>query len=245
MPAILSASHSQRVTRTELSLLPTPAPTRTWKPVAHDQVVTAIEAAIERQHWTFANKDDPFDIAVSATGERMFGITQVAIPGVGTDSEFGIAIGFRNSHDQSTALRIAVGANVFICDNMMFRGGMQVRRIHTGGIDPQESAEIAFANLPELAALTTRQLQALRERPLTFDEGIALLATAVERQALRLCDFMDTRKAYLDAGLEGSRINHPLTQWAAYQAVTASYKQHDRLLLPAYNAKLNELFKIN
>ena len=80
---------------------------------------------------------------------------------------------------------------------------------------------------------------------MTFDEGIALLATAVERQALRLCDFMDTRKAYLDAGLEGSRINHPLTQWAAYQAVTASYKQHDRLLLPAYNAKLNELFKIN
>ena len=72
MPAILSATHTLRISQSDLSVLPTPAPTRTWKPVRHIDVVTAVLTAIERRQWSFKNTDSKFDLAVNREGTRMF-----------------------------------------------------------------------------------------------------------------------------------------------------------------------------
>lgn len=244
--AHLSAhGQTRKVELSDPRLAVMPTPTKSWKPVQHNEVLTAIRTSIERQHWTFKRPDEPFEVSLNAEGSRMFGVTEIVVPGITVDEEFGLAIGFRNSHDHSMALRFACGSRVYVCDNMQFSGTIQVRRVHTTGIDAYCTVDAAFHRLPDLAQLASNQFRLLREKGVTFDEGVATLVTAVERKALRLCDLMDARNSFLDAGTEGSQVNHPLTQWAVYQSVTATWKRHDPLLLPAYNDRLNTMFRLN
>jgi hypothetical protein len=65
----------------------------------------------------------------------MFGVTKITIPGI-LDAEAQLAIGFRNSHDKSMAVRIAVGASVMVCDNMLITGDINIRRLSQGPSAP-------------------------------------------------------------------------------------------------------------
>lgn len=129
---------SRLVTLKELEAIPTPERTETWKPVPHIVVPRLIDSMVDERSWSFVDPENRYQFAVSKEGDKLFGVTKVVIPGVDVGDEFQMAIGFRNSHDKTLALRIAVGASVFVCDNLIITGDMQVRRIHTGGIDPEK-----------------------------------------------------------------------------------------------------------
>ena len=48
--------------------------------------------------------------------------------------DVGLAVGFRNSYDKSMSVGIAVGARVFVCENLMMTGEVTIFRKHTGSI---------------------------------------------------------------------------------------------------------------
>jgi len=239
---LLDTPGSKLVTIDQLAAIPTPEPTKTWTPIAHSTVPEIITQLVEERGWKFTNGG--FKIGVTGNGHKMFGVTQVAIPQAGTDEDYGMALGFRNSHDKSIALRIAVGVNVFICSNLMITGDIQVRREHTIKIDARMVVEAAFDMVPQAAANLSQQFGEMRTITMTRDEGIYFLAEAVEVGALPLTDFMEARDSFLGSYKDHTQIEHGGTMWAAYQSVTQVWKHHSFMQIPNYSRNLNELVKI-
>jgi hypothetical protein len=68
-------------------------------------------------------------------GDRYFGLIQVrhnSEPEVARDH--GLVIGLRNAHDGMFQAATALGARVFVCDNLSFSGEVVVGRRHTRNI---------------------------------------------------------------------------------------------------------------
>ena len=232
------------ITPEQLENIPTPEPTRTWHPVAHSEVVERVREKVIGNGWQFINAENPFQLCITETYTKMFGVTKIVIPGYSdSDNEIQLALGFRNSHDKTLALRFALGSHVFVCSNLVISGDFQTHRVHTANIDVMETIERTFEQIP----LASRQLIAwtgsLREKPISHDTGVSLLAEAVERKALPLGDFMSARSDFLSAYAgENPLIQHGQTYWAAYQACSAQYKKHDMHVLQDYSTNLNRLF---
>lgn len=240
--ATLLAGQSRLVTTRELAKIPTPEPTDTWTPVPHHIVPEVITDLVKEREWGFVDNKNPFQISVTPDNLKMFGVTKVAIPGVQMDAEMQMAIGFRNSHNRTMALRIAVGTSVMVCDNLMITGDLQVRREHTRFIDPRMVLEQAFDRIPEASKRLMEWMVNMRGVNMGAEGGVSFLAEAVEAGALPIGDFMDARRE-LFLSLEGNneQIGHRGTLWAAYQTITAQWRDHSLNRTQGYSENLNKL----
>jgi len=77
-------------------------------------------------------------------GQRFFGL--LTYRNGETTNEMGMGIAFRNSYDKSMKIGLAIGAKVFICDNMGFSGSVaRVELLHTGNVLQKLSEGIVLA----------------------------------------------------------------------------------------------------
>ena len=243
---------SAKMTLKELEKVPTPPPTKTWSPTPHVDIPRAISALVKELDWEFTDGGKSrFDINVTANGAKMFGTTGVSIPGTDTSDEFGMMIGFRNSHNKTMALRFAVGTHVFVCSNGMMTGEFAVRREHTRFISVEETTRTAFGIIADRAGQVSEQFQAMQAVAVTEHEGVSFLAQSAEDGSLPLSAFLDARGHYLrarelsadvldDIPESGDiRILHGETLWGAYQAVTDTWRDRSSFRLPHYSELLN------
>jgi hypothetical protein len=49
-------------------------------------------------------------------------------------NELGLSVAFRNSYDRSMSIGLAIGASVFICDNLALNGDIAVMKKHTKNV---------------------------------------------------------------------------------------------------------------
>lgn len=123
------------VQKEELCDFELPQATRSYGVVPHAALVENIEMVLDKhnlpivssrfavQHVTREKKE--------IKGARMFGlITTDIADGEGGDS-ISLSFGFRNSYDKSMSVGMAAGGKVFVCDNLMITGEVQVLRKHT------------------------------------------------------------------------------------------------------------------
>src|SRR5262245_31407912 len=101
------------VTREQLANYPAPAATATFKPVGHAELVATLTQVmadrglhIEREQF-------------AVQSQKLFGCFDLTWQKM---EEYGAAVGFRHANDKSMPIQIAVGARIFICDNMSFSG---------------------------------------------------------------------------------------------------------------------------
>lgn len=241
---LLAHTGTSVVTLDHLKTIEVPPATDTWTPVPHITIPQGITEMVQSRGWSFIDpENNRFQVAVTKDGDKMFGVTKITIPDI-LDAEAQLAIGFRNSHDKSMAVRIAVGASVTVCDNMLITGDINIRREHTSRISVMDVLERAFDQIPAAAQAMFGWLNDLKDRQLKAEAGVALLAEAVERKALPIGDFMDARSSFL-ASYEGANpiINHPGTVWSAYQAVTEQFKKHALSRTQEYTINLNTLVR--
>jgi hypothetical protein len=113
-PQMTLSSYGGKLTREQLSRVPTPSATATHKPVPHIEVAEKlIEAFSFRQIGVVRE-----EYAVSPDGMKMFGVMDLTTGFQGCR----FAIGLRNSHDKSFRLSCTVGLRVFVCENLAFHG---------------------------------------------------------------------------------------------------------------------------
>lgn len=106
-----------------LAQLPTPAATATHHPIAHHDVVSMVKYALGFQGHEITEEHH----FITEGGDRYFGALTLQSPyGDYTD-----LVALRNSHDKKFPIGIAVGARVFVCDNLSFVGDHVVKRRHT------------------------------------------------------------------------------------------------------------------
>lgn len=117
------------VHREELAKVVTPDKTDDWCPVPHETLVTAVQNTLVQSGASIVTEAH----GLTRGGLRYFGLLQVHRPDDSDD--FGLVIGVRNSHDKSFGASLALGANVFVCDNLSFRGEVKLSRKHTKNIE--------------------------------------------------------------------------------------------------------------
>ena len=113
-PVMTLSSYGGKLTREQLSRVPTPSATATHKPIPHIQVVEKLIEALSFRQIGVVREE----YAVSSDGMKMFGVMDLTS---GFQS-CRFAIGLRNSHDKSFRLSCTVGLRVFVCENLAFHG---------------------------------------------------------------------------------------------------------------------------
>ena len=107
-------SYTGKITRAELTQIPTPPSTPTHVPIPHATVVEALVDTLSHRQISVVEEE----YAVSKDGMEMFGVLDLA---AGFDGGR-FAIGIRNANNKRFRLACTVGLRVFVCMNLAFRG---------------------------------------------------------------------------------------------------------------------------
>jgi hypothetical protein len=125
---LIASTGTERITRDQLALLPTPAGTLTHRPIPHHQIVDALVETLGFRHIAVHS----MEFAVDRTGNKCFGLIELEHGFTGAR----FAIGLRNANDKSMRLALTVGYRVMVCSNMAFHGDFQpVLAKHTRNFD--------------------------------------------------------------------------------------------------------------
>src|SRR5256885_14403132 len=92
---------SNKLTREQLQLIPSPEGTDTYQPLAHRNIVDALLEALAFRHISVVRDE----YAVSQDGMKMFGVLDLET----AFEECRFSIGIRNSNDKSMRLAMTVG----------------------------------------------------------------------------------------------------------------------------------------
>jgi hypothetical protein len=116
------------VKRHELDLIQLPEVTESYQPVSHYQLtdrLLTISSDILTDYCLVGEK-----YALARQGQQMFAFLQFNKD----EADLGLCIAFRNSYDRSMSVGMAIGASVFICDNLALTGDIAVMRKHTKNV---------------------------------------------------------------------------------------------------------------
>jgi hypothetical protein len=121
---------AQEVGYDAIKAVPVPAPTETHHPIPHNQVV---DLMLDTLH------DSGYQVletvhALTRDGGNYFGLAQVTADFLETD-EYGLVVGFRNSHIKAYQAGAVAGAQIFVCDNLSFTGEIKFGHKHTVNIE--------------------------------------------------------------------------------------------------------------
>jgi len=139
---------SKKVNRSELSNPTLPASTKTYQPIGHDYFVDLVESKLAERGFTIADQVH----GLNNGGRDYFGMFEVEGKNL-TTQDYALMVGMRNSHSKRFGAGIAIGASVFVCDNLSFSGEVKAVRKHTAG----ESGNILL-DLPEIVAGSIGQM---------------------------------------------------------------------------------------
>jgi len=172
---------ARQVNAAELATIEPPAPTRTWFPLAHRAVLDSVCESLEGAGFAICRSR----LSVSHGGARFFGtldLTTSIVEGVS------LAVGIRNSNDQSFPIGFCCGQRVFVCDNLAFTSEIVVSKKHTrfGQERYLEGLARAVASLDQYRQSASGWIEQMQARRLNDDRANSLLLQAYERKIIGL-----------------------------------------------------------
>jgi len=212
------------VTRDDLALVPVPEATDSYIPVPHNNLADTL-STIGRdilKGFTLSNEQ----YALAREGQQMFGVLSFR----NDHNELGLSIGFRNSYDKSMAIGIAIGAQVFICDNLALTGDITIMRKHTVNV---------WSSLEDIAISTlyrSRQnfrkivedSETLKGRMIDNSEAFKMIGLLFGHSILTPRQLPVVKKEWLTPTYDDFR---PRTMWSFYNACTESLKSCPPLVI--------------
>ena len=118
----------QIVSKAELDLIPVPGETDSYIPVSHYHLADKLLTVSQDLLTDFVLVGESY--AIARQGQQLFALLQFKRD----NSEIGLSVAFRNSYDRSMSVGLAIGASVFICDNLSLHGEIAVMKKHTKGV---------------------------------------------------------------------------------------------------------------
>ena len=218
MQSRLSYTQSQLVTREELMAIAPPVPTATWRPIAHGDLITAVDRQLMVRG--IAIRGEQF--AIQRDGARLFAILELVIE---RTNELTAAMGIRTANDRSMALEIAVGVKVFVCDNLAFSGDLiALRRKHTAKFDLNADISRAVDRYEAHLTVLHRTIAETQERQICDSEAKAMIVDAFRREILPIRYFKRVTDTYFDPTPEMVDVQ-PRTLWGLLNAFTRCVRE--------------------
>jgi hypothetical protein len=170
----------ESVTRSIVEAVPVPAATSSYNPVAYGDAIALMHDEA-RRGLGMAIRSESYGL--NKAGDQMFALLTLDTG----NAEHGLSIGLRQSYNKTLALGVAIGAQVFVCDNLAFSGSaFKVVRKNTVNVWPDFRgllrAQIAEA-LPSYRALESG-FDVMRETPCSIERGYAVLGVMCGRELL-------------------------------------------------------------
>ncbi len=213
---LLLDTGANRICRAELQRIPTPAATRTWKPVSHANAANMVlgEALVRGFNVTSE------EYGVNPSGTQMFGVLRFHPEG---HPEWSRALGLRNSHDKSIALGLTAGLSVMVCSNLCFGGETTIHRRHTSGIDIGNLIPQAFDALEMQYARLEARVDILKLMRLSENKARALTVIAAEHKIIPSCDILPVFDEFRQPRHEEFAANN---MWSLYNSFTEIAKKY-------------------
>ena len=205
------------VTKDDLALVQVPEATDSYMPVPHNNpsdTLSTIGRDILRG-FTLSNEQ----YALAREGQQMFGVLSFR----NDHTELGLSIGFRNSYDKSMAIGIAIGAQVFVCDNLALTGDITIMRKHTANV---------WSSLEDIAISTLYRSQqnfrrivedseTLKGRMIDTSEAFKMIGLLFGNGILTPRQLPVVKKEWLTPSYDDFR---PRTMWSFYNACTEAMR---------------------
>lgn len=178
MNGLMLHTGAKAISAEQLACVPTPEPTETHRPIPHYQLLSLVRETLTNQGAVIRSESH----GLGRDGSRYFGLLDIR----GAESQWGMVVGIRNSHDKSFPAGLVCGAQVFVCDNLSFSGEVRLARKHTNRILDHLPAMIrgAVGKLVDLRGEQERRFLAYRETPLGHPAAMHLIGAAYRHGAI-------------------------------------------------------------
>ena len=207
---LIASRGAHYIDRNELSTLPTPLPTDTWRPVPHAELVTALHESLD--HYRVQVRDEQY--AVSHDGAKLFGTLR--IDNLAHQLDYGAAIGLRASNDKSMSIQIAVGAHVFVCSNLCFSGSeIALKRKHTAKLDVTKEVQGGVERYLQRYDQLESSINKLKALPLRTSAAEHMIFHAFDKEILPIRLYHAVIQSWRDI-----RNNGVVSQWQLQNCFT-------------------------
>lgn len=193
---MLSVANGELITKEDLSLIPTPEWTETWHPVPHREVYDL--AQYELGEFDIDVEGQAF---VKKEGKQLWLQFLVGPEGLPSDirlppDDVQYSLVMVNSHDKSKPLMGVAGASVFVCSNGVFTGDYQVRRKHTGRINPHEVIHELVGKWTENLWQVTDTQERLKNHRISEASAALHICNLAEAGAVAGCDIVPAMQRF-------------------------------------------------
>lgn len=228
---------AERVTREQLVRIPAPEPTKSWKPVAHAELIDTIAQEVGARGLVIKREQ----FAVQRGGSVLFAAFDFLMATGGVvrlpEHEYGMAMAVRHGNDKSMAIQIAAGARVFICDNMALEGELIAFRKHTSGLSLRDEVNRALDAYLERSKALTAGIEQLKVSELTDGDAKQRIYDVFSREILPVTRFHDVANNYFHAVERQLPDCEPRTAWGLHNACTRVIKEMNPA--PAFRATID------
>jgi hypothetical protein len=211
---------ASNASRSDIDGVEVPHRTATWNPVRYGDAIDHVLEVVERE-LRLPVKSQQYGL--SKSGDQMFGVITLDTG----DAVHGLSIGMRQSYNKSLALGLALGAQVFVCDNLAFNSsGYKLVRKNTVNVwrDFQELVRLQAHRALDNYGSMRADVAKLQATPCPERLGFELLGVALGQGLLTPTQatvaFEDWKTARHPEFAEGGR-----SFWWLYNAVTEALKK--------------------
>ncbi len=211
--------------REQLIHVDTPAATDSWHPIPHYDLLTAVSETLERSGMHIVGEAH----GLTRDGDQYFGMLQV-MNGHNPD-DYAMIVGVRNSHDKRFPAALALGAGVFVCDNLSFSGEVKLARRHTRYIlrDLPGLVEHGVGLLGDHRRHQDDRIAAYKCQALTDGQAHDVIINALDCRVIRPRAIPDVLKEWRSPQHDEFA---PRTAWSLFNAFTETFKGSATRSLP-------------
>ena len=219
---------AREVLRDELATIETPPPTKTWYPIAHRAVLDSVWATLEGAGFQIRQSR----LSLAHADARFFGTLDLA---TSVSDGVSLAVGIRNSTDQSFPIGFCCGQRVFVCDNLAFTSEIVVSKKHTrfGQERYLEGLARAVGSLNQYRESAACWIKQLQGYALSEDAANSYLLQAYEHGVIGLRLLPLVLREWRNPQFEEYR---PRTAYSLFNAFTTVLGQERQASFPAESA---------
>ena len=237
MSLLMHTSRGNYCSLEDLKQVPLPRETRTYKPVSHFDL--AVNLGEVSNGLLRGYELDKTQYGLAREGNQMFGLHTYRN---GVSSEMGLCIGFRNSYDKSMSVGIAIGASVFVCDNLSLTGDIAIMRKHTQNVwnDLEELTITTIFRSQHNFHRIVEDAEEMRSHYLSNDNAYRLLGLLYGNGVVTPRQIPTVKKEWLNPSYDEFSDRNV---WSFYNCVTEALKTAPPNKIMEKHISLHEILK--
>lgn len=222
----------KEVKREELDLIPMPEESDTYKPVSHFHLANKLLTVSQVILKDYLIVGEHYGLA--RNGNQMFAYFKFQKE-VG---DMALSLAFRNSYDRSMSIGLAVGASVFVCDNLALQGEIVVMKKHTKNIwlSLENTCIQTLYKSQDCFARIVEDSRAMKSRELLDMEAFKIMGLLYGRDIISPRQLTVVKDEWLKPTHQEFQ---PRNMWSLYNACTEALKSSPPLTVMEKHVQLH------